>query len=92
MSQDVGVKPVRTGHIPTQVQRAIGQAFKVRLEAIQKVYGVSDEDCLLVMLALVHGYASNGGLSKDQLCNLAFNVWQIHGSAAHSGNGSAPTR
>lgn len=85
MSQDVGVKPVRTGHIPPQVQRAIGQAFKVRLEAIQKTYGTSEEDCLLVMLALVHGYASNGGLSKDQLCNLAFNVWQIHGDGVSTG-------
>jgi len=81
MSQDVGVKPSGAGHIPPQVQRAIGQAFKTVLNTVQSRYGISEEDCLLVMLALVYGYATSGGLSKDQLCNMAFNIWQIHGRA-----------
>jgi hypothetical protein len=81
MSQGVGVKPSIAAHIPPAVQRAIGHGFKRILTTIQERYGVTEEDCLMVMLALVYGYATAGGLTKDQLSTLAFNVWQVHDTA-----------
>lgn len=63
--------------IPGPAQRAIGQAFATVLERVQSTYGASVEDCLLIMLALVQGYATKGGLTRDQLSRLAFNVWEI---------------
>lgn len=70
------------GHIPPAVQRAIGQTFKKVLGTIQDRYGVSEEDSLLVMLALVHGYATGGGFTTDQLSTMAFRVWAAHDGLA----------
>lgn len=36
----------------------------------------------MVLLALTHGYAIAGGMTTDQLCQLAFNVWALHGKGS----------
>lgn len=72
--------------IPGPAQRAIGQAFAAVLDRVQTTYGTSVEDCLLIMLSLVQGYAVKGGLTRDQLCRLAFNVWEISEKTIQEGS------
>lgn len=67
------------GKIPKEVQRALGKQLAVIIRGLEQKYGTTQEDSLMLLLALTHGYASAGGLTTDQLCNIAFNVWQIHG-------------
>lgn len=68
-----------TSKIPPQVQRAIGGQLAVIIRGCKQKYGITEEDALMMLLALTHGYATAGGLTTDQLCTLAFNVWQVHG-------------
>ncbi len=75
----IPVASPNAGKIPVEVQRAVGKQLSVLLRALQKKYGTTEEDSLMILLALTHGYATAGGLTTDQLSTLAFNVWQIHG-------------